>query len=92
MKFGRSHTTIYLRSCLDLSSNYMRIVKHSPLQKGLQETKSLQFLHICERHLKVFLTEQHLQRMEGLAVTNTKDLQRCCKQQVLLYEVPGSLD
>lgn len=33
--------------------------KHSPLRKSLQETKSLQFLHLCEHHLKLFFTEQH---------------------------------
>lgn len=32
--------------------------KHSPLWKGLQETKFLWFLHLCEHHLKVFFREQ----------------------------------
>lgn len=31
----------FILSCLDLSSKYMRTIKHSPLQKNLQETKSL---------------------------------------------------
>lgn len=47
-----------------------------PFTERLQETMSLQFLHVCEHHLKVFLTDQHLRRMEGLAVTNTKNLKR----------------
>jgi len=54
----------------------MRRVKHSPSWEGLQETKSPQLLHICEHHLKVLHREHHRERMEGLAVTRAKDLQR----------------